>query len=563
MSNVYTYRIQIANRERVQVNKVNPQKQNLGQPSGAFGYRDALKAQIDGFVAQAQADELREDEEVKAFGEALFNALFDPVLRQDFVGLYNQAVHTEGKLLRIELDIDEQALPDVAALPWEFMRLPQDANLGTLWIGSAPDLIFSRRRSQWYVPNPIRLEAGEKLRIAVAVSAPENLGPVQYDKVLEGLQKLVEKQPDQFELLPVLTKANALSLDDLLARDPHILHFIGHGRLQADGNQLADGQIAFTDDMFGEAEWVSADFFADLLNTHRPGVVLMQACEGGMASASQAFVGVASRIVQQNIPVVVAMQYEVSNMTAIRFALKFYQEKEKKSPVDSAAQNGRRAVALATQYKRRDFATPVLFMRVEDGQLFEHAGAVAQQPEPAQQEPAQQPPKADNANNSNIPMAAQATAIYKIISASFSKEDFIDLCTPLGIDPENLRDSSKNSMAQDLFGKAQRTGRLDVLVKQIAAMRPDTVDMLKGNLFVFLEGVPEHEVPQLCQELNLDCRALQLDENGLLGYAANSYIRVERMQALQDHMVQNGRYADLVQAAKKYLPRTDFSTFER
>ena len=163
----------------------------------------------------------------------------------------------------------------------------------------------------------------------------------------------------------------------------------------------------------------------------------------------------------------------------------------------------------------------------------------------------------------NIPMAAQATAIYKIISASFSKEDFIDLCTPLGIDPENLRDSSKNSMAQDLFGKAQRTGRLDVLVKQIAAMRPDTVDMLKGNLFVFLEGVPEHEVPQLCQELNLDCRALQLDENGLLGYAANSYIRVERMQALQDHMVQNGRYADLVQAAKKYLPRTDFSTFER
>ncbi|MFZ1398386.1 MAG: CHAT domain-containing protein [Candidatus Promineifilaceae bacterium] len=569
MSNVYTYRILVANRERVQVNKVNPQKQNLGQPSGVFGYRDGLKAEIDGYVTKAHAEELRQDEEVKALGEALFNALFDPVLRQDFVGLYNQAVHTEGKLLRIELDIDERALPDVAALPWEFMRLPQDANLGTLWVGSAPDLIFSRRRSQWFVPNPIRLEAGEKLRIAVAVSAPENLGPVQYDKVVQGLEKLVANQPDQFELLPVLTNCNALTLDELLAKDPHILHFIGHGRLQADGNHLADGQIAFTDDIFGEAEWVNADFFADLLNTHRPGVVLLQACEGGMASASQAFVGVASRIVQQNIPVVVAMQYEVSNITAVRFALKFYQELAAGSPVDRAAQNGRRAVALATQYKRRDFATPVLFMRVEDGQLFEHAGAAGQQPAAVAQNPAQQPPPANNANNannansSNIPTAAQAPALYKIIANNFAKEDFIDLCEPLGEDPENLRDSSKNSMAQDLFGKAQRTSRLDVLVKTIAAMRPETVDQLKGNLFVFLENLQESEVTQLCRELNLDCRALQLDENGLLGYTANKYIRVERMQALQDHMVQNGRYGDLVQAAKKYLPRIDFSTFER
>lgn len=560
MSDVYTYRIQIANLERVQVNKVNPQKQNLGQPSGAFGYRDALKEQIDGYVARALANELRKDEEVKALGEALFNALFDPVLRQDFVSFYNQAVHTEGKLLRIEMDIDEQALPDVAALPWEFMRLPKDANLGILWVGSTPDLIFSRRRSQWFVPNPIQLEAGEKLRIAVAVSAPEDLGPVQYEKVVQGLEKLVEKQPNMVELLPVLTQANALSLDELLAQDPHILHFIGHGRLQEEGDS-AEGQIAFTDDIFGEAEWVDADFFADLLNTHRPGVVLMQACEGGMASASQAFVGVASRIVQQNIPVVVAMQYEVSNMTAVRFALKFYQEMAEGSPVDRAAQNGRRAVALKTQYKGRDFATPVLFMRVEDGQLFQYAGATQQQKR--KEQAPQQQPNPGNANNSTIPPADKAAAIYKIISTNFSKEEIEDLSKQLDIDPENLRSSTKNSMAQDLFGKAQRNSRLDALVNNIAAMRPETVDMLKGNLHIFMESsLQDYQVTQLCQELNLDCQALQLDESGLLGYTANRYIRVERMQALQDHMVQNGRFADLVQALKKYMPRTDFSIFE-
>ena len=97
---------------------------------------------------------------------------------------------------------------------------------------------------------------------------------------------------------------------------------------------------------------------------------MLQACEGGKLSASQAFVGVSSKIVQQNIPVVVAMQYEVSNFTASSFADCFYKRLAQDDPVGIAAQNGRRAIALNTQYQKRDFATPVIFMRVQDGYLF-------------------------------------------------------------------------------------------------------------------------------------------------------------------------------------------------
>lgn len=449
----YTYRIHIANRDHVKVNKLNPQKQSMGQPSGAFGYKDGLKEQIDTMILQAQADELRDDDQVKALGEALFNALFDPVLRQDFVALYNQVVHGESKLLRIELDIDEQALPDVAALPWEFMRLPANAKLGTLWVGSAPNLIFSRRRSQWFVPNPIHLSAGEKLRIAVAVAAPANLGPVQYKEEVEGLEKLAAKYPNQFELLPVLMDADAESLDALLAQDPHILHFIGHGRLQEAGDKV-EGQIALVDDMLGDALWIDADFFADLLNTHRPGIVLLQACEGGMTSSSRAFVGVASRVVQQNIPVVVAMQYEVSNVTAVRFSLKFYQEVAAGSPVDRAAQNGRRAIGLATQYKRRDFATPVLFMRVEDGHLFKREG----EPSPAAAK--------QSTSAGGIPpapttlMLPQVSALGKLISDNFTPGELRDLTFALDLDYDDLRGTSKSSKARELADYARRHGKV-------------------------------------------------------------------------------------------------------
>ena len=55
------------------------------------------------------------------------------------------------------------------------------------------------------------------------------------------------------------------------------------------------------------------------------------------------------------------MQYEVSNVVASRFAYRFYERLAKGEPIDTAAQEGRYAIALSTQYRKRDFAAPVVF----------------------------------------------------------------------------------------------------------------------------------------------------------------------------------------------------------
>ncbi len=555
MSDYYTYRIRLNTDNFVRVEKRSPAGAVLGEPSGQFRYDGDLKATIDSLTQKAYANKLKDDEPIKQLGEALFEALFDDVLRNDFVSLYNTAVHQERTLLRLELDINEAAMPDVAALPWEFMRLPLKANLGTLWLGSAPDVIFSRRRQQWFMPRPIQLSANEKLRIALAVAAPADLGTVEYEKVVAGLKKLVEIQPDKFELLPVVTNADADKIDQLLAQNPHIFHFIGHGQL-VDGQE---GQIALVDEFFGEADWVDADFFSDLLNTHRPGVVVLQACEGGMLSAAQAFVGVASRIVQQNIPVVVAMQYEVSNTTAVRFAVKFYQNLAEGYPVDWAAQNGRRAIALNTQYKSRDFATPVLFMRVADGQLFARPSSNSQGSITAVT------PVAGGTiggPQAPVPLAAEAASLPKLIADQFDLQGIRTLCEAVGVDFEDLGSPSKTGKAQDLFGKAERTYRLDALVKAMVTTTPGLLPQIKANLYVFMERLKSRELTSVCQELRLDCVALKLDSAGLLGYEANKYIRTERTKGLQDCMVSNGRYPELVQTVKKYLPSVDFAIFE-
>jgi formylglycine-generating enzyme required for sulfatase activity len=377
--NYYTYRISVANREQVQVEKLDSGNKSLGQPSGKFRYEEKLTEGIQKLLEITRNNQLNDSKKSRELGEALFDVLFDDTLRQDFVNFYDQFVQQKQQLLRVELDIDEISLPEVAALPWEFMCLPLRANLGTIWLGTAPKLVFSRRRSQWIPAQAIQLNKDEKLRIALVISAPGNLKPVVYKSVETALENLATELSQQVELLPVINPANPEAIDNILARKPHIFHFIGHGRLE-DENHQEVGQIAFVDDL-GDAMWVDADYFSELFNQHRPGIVILEACEGGMMSASQAFVGVASRVVQQNIPVVMAMQYEVTNATASIFARRFYKQLAQGDPVDIAAQYGRRAIALSNlQYKKRDFATPVILMRVADGHLFHYSEADSQSP---------------------------------------------------------------------------------------------------------------------------------------------------------------------------------------
>lgn len=365
----YTYRICIANRNNVQVEIRDLDNNSCGRPSGQFNYRSKIRKRIQE-LHQAASEGKLTSSNVEELGEKLFDALFNEGLRRDFFGYYEKVWADEDALLRIELDVDERQLPDVAALPWEFIRVPPKAGYGNVWLGTDPNLVFSRRRARWIAPKPISLKTDERLRIAIAVAAPSGLGPVKYEKIWESLKELADEQIERIELLELVNPTTKRSIDDVLKQKPHIFHFIGHAQF-GDPNQQAVGQIALVDQIRSEPDWIGAESFGELFTRHRPGIVVLQACESAALSASEAFVGIASQVVQQNIPVVVAMQYKVSNATARSFALEFYRCLSENDPVDKAVQEARRCIALGPiGYAARDFATPVLFMRVQDGHLF-------------------------------------------------------------------------------------------------------------------------------------------------------------------------------------------------
>jgi hypothetical protein len=358
----YTYKILIANKDKVRVEQHGPGNTLIGEPSGKFFSENLSDIQM--LADKAGDGKLKTPDE---FGELLFNTLFDDKLKTDFSVFCNKAI-SEKAILRIELDIDENQLPEIAAIPWEFISVPPDSAQGKTRIAAAPDMVFSRWRSQSAVPNPISLSAGENLRIALAIAAPEDLGIVKYQEIHDALKKLCETE--RIELLPLVNPANRIEIDQILKQKPHIFHFIGHGRLKKTKKGKEYGELALVD-ATGSAEWISDENFSELFTgNHKPGIVLLQACESGARSSSQAFTGVASRIVQQNIPVVVAMQYKISNLAAKLFSTEFYKRLANNDPADKAAQQGRRRLSLEWTDKP-DFATPVIFMRVRDGNVFQ------------------------------------------------------------------------------------------------------------------------------------------------------------------------------------------------
>ena len=146
----------------------------------------------------------------------------------------------------------------------------------------------------------------------------------------------------------------------------HIFHFVGHGGFDA---QAEDG-LLMLEDQENRGRRVSAQFLGTLLHDHRPlRLAVLNACEGARASRGDPFAGTAQSLVQQGIPAVIAMQFEVTDEAAICFTREFYSAIAVGYPVDAALAEARKAIFA--EVSEIEWGTPVLYMRSPDGKVFE------------------------------------------------------------------------------------------------------------------------------------------------------------------------------------------------
>jgi hypothetical protein len=308
---------------------------------------------------------------VKAFGGQLFAALFHDDLRESLLRSLGEAEHQQ-RGLRIRLRLSE--CPELAELPWEFLY-DQQRNRFLNLSRHTPLVRYLA------LPDPPRsLAVSPPLRVLVMIASPNGYPELDVEQewgklkeALGGLEQAGRVELERLELATLAAMHHRLRGSDAY----HIFHFIGHGGFDP---QRQDGLLLFEDKQ-GKEFAVSGEKLGTLLNDHDPmRLVVLNACEGARGDATDPFAGTAQSLMQQGLPAVVAMQFEITDEAAIIFAHELYAAVADGLPLDGALSEARRAIFFTGNAV--EWGTPVLYMRAPDGRIFELDRTSATEPRP-------------------------------------------------------------------------------------------------------------------------------------------------------------------------------------
>ncbi len=289
--------------------------------------------------------------------------LHGPVRRlfdQSLGGL--QSSPDRGLRLRLKLDPRDPKAAELAAMPWEL-----------LFRSETEDFLALSRKTPVVryldVPRPCRpIAVGGPLRVLAAMATPRDLPPLDLAAERRKLDGISERT-EGIQLTFLERASIAAVRETLIDGGFHVFHFMGHGDLDP---STGEGLLFFEGED-GAAEPVSGRAVATKLKDLTAlGLVVLNACNTAQAAVRRGaspFGGVATALVLGGVPAVLAMQRPIPDRAAIRFSQALYRRLAAGDPVDGAVTEARQAIHSVSP-DSADWAIPVLFTRVPDGNVF-------------------------------------------------------------------------------------------------------------------------------------------------------------------------------------------------
>ena len=308
-------------------------------------------------TARTRAASAPEVAKMKDFGGTLFeNVIVGSV--DEFLTRCRDEAAKQRKGIRWRLALD----PTLEELPWEFI-CDRDRFLA---LDPRNPIVRYIKPDTWVAP----LKAEHPLRLLVVIASPKDEVPLDTDaekeRILGALKPLVEKGQLQISIIEGPDSWERI-IDTLLPDETHILHFIGHGAFD---NRNQQGVLVM-EDSDGNALRINSERLSVLMQgKSRLRLIVLNSCLGSVGESVQPFSSVAAGMVRSGIPAVIAMQFEITDEAAREIAETFYAALALNRPVDAALTEARRKIYL-TQEDSLEWATPILYMQVPDGQLFE------------------------------------------------------------------------------------------------------------------------------------------------------------------------------------------------
>lgn len=319
-----------------------------GDARGVFVFPDGAEfQQLQARLAALDTDETTLSE----IGQKLFTALFRGQARD--VLARTQGMCEPGQRLRLRLSIAAEE-GKVAALPWELLH---DPDAGPLVLTDTPLLR--------YIPIAARTPTvAATLPLQVLLTGAAG-GAANVLPVLEEIRVALGTLGDHAQVVvePALTTQ---LLQRRLREGYHVWHHVGQGG----ASESAQGGVLLFSDGANGTKAVSASQLAVLLGSSGLRLVVLDASNGARL-ATDPFRTIVPALMKTQIPTVVAMQFSVPEQSSQAFAGEFYRALAEGMPIDACVTEGRRAVMGQSGLGRPDWATPAVYSRAPDNQLFQ------------------------------------------------------------------------------------------------------------------------------------------------------------------------------------------------
>ena len=291
---------------------------------------------------------LPEDKDMIAFGEQLFDTLFQGDVRR----LYDEARTRQGRKLDF---IFTSMIPWIAEKPWEFAYDPvRKCFLAT------EEMRFTRNVLTSIPADQINPGSGP-LRILVASAQPVGYARLSIEQeeavIRRGFEPLIAAG---LVTVTTLARATPTKLHGYLSNGEFdVVHFIGHGTYD---EERGEGRLVFVNEQ-GQEHSLGERSVREIFCRRNLSLVFLNACETGAAGRAEFNKGVAQSLVAHGLPAVVANQYSVLDSSATSFAQHFYWSLAQGNSLGESAREARIAVNYSLHGEPIDWAVPVLYAR--------------------------------------------------------------------------------------------------------------------------------------------------------------------------------------------------------
>ncbi len=320
-----------------------------------------LRRQISEALLQSRARDAAIDGELARLGDELYEAISPPegpvrdVLTTSLGVLLSSEEQQQRMRLFLHFDPCDSEVAWLAEFPWEVLRIPPLSPTCHAALDHRLSIVRSLEVTQPLQPRTVV----RPLRVLLVRAGARGQGGLRVESEQESITDALSSIADvKYEFLDMPDRQEFRRA--LYGFDPHVLHFMGHGKVDED---TGSGCVYLRDER-GDPDPLRAQDIAELLSgLSALRLVVLNACQSARGTLSVNGHGsVTGALVSRGVAAVIAMQFAISDRAARAFTAEFYTRLAKGASIDDAVTEGRLGMRSRVPGSF-EWCTPALYMR--------------------------------------------------------------------------------------------------------------------------------------------------------------------------------------------------------